>query len=142
MGLFYTVDESVKRALGADGDRNQSALVVDGPLEETTEADHLVELEEDVEELTTEMASMMSDDINELTLEGLMAELGLYLPVVEVRPIRFRFTVSLIFSLLEFTVHGFIVSLFFHCPWIIFRFSLFSFTFMDFTDEIFIFNSL
>ena len=92
MGLFYTVDESVKRALGGDGDRNRSALVVDGPLEETTEADHLVELEEDVEELTTEMASMMSNDINELTLEGLMAELGLYLPVVEVRPIRFRFT--------------------------------------------------
>ena len=106
MGLFYTVDESVKRALGADGDRNQSTLFVDGPLEETTEADHLVELEEDVEELTTEMASMTGDDFSELTLESLLAELGLYLPVIEVKPIRFRFTFTDIFTL-KFTVYRF-----------------------------------
>ena len=98
MGFFYTVDESVKRALGGDGDRNRSALVVDGPLEETTEADHRVELEEEVEELTTEMVTTMSDDLNELTLESIMAELGLYLPVVEVRLIRFL-SLSLVCSL-------------------------------------------
>ena len=32
---------------------------------------------------------MAGDTFSELTLEGLLAELGLYLPVIEVRPIRF-----------------------------------------------------
>ena len=99
MGLFYTRDESTTRALGGGGDRNQSALFADGPLEETTiEAEHRVELEEEVEELTTEMVTTMSDDLNELTLESIMAELGLYLPVVEVRLIRFL-SLSLVCSL-------------------------------------------
>ena len=99
MGLFYKRDETTSRALGGDVGRNQSAFFADGPLEETTiEAEHRVELEEEVEELTTEMVTTMSDDLNELTLEGIMAELGLYLPVVEVRLIRFL-SLSLIFSL-------------------------------------------
>ena len=193
MGLFYTTDETIKRALGVYGDRNESTTYVDGLLEETTEADHVIELGESVkelalemaveelvsieelstevsvEELTTEMvveelmaveelttgvsvkelttemaveklmaveelpvevsvkevttemaverltagdelpveasvkelatevASMAGDTFSELTLEGLLAELGLYLPVIEVRPIRF--IISLIFSL-------------------------------------------
>ena len=161
MGLFYTADETIKRALGVYGDRNESTTYVDGLLEETTEADHVIELGESVkelalemaveelvsieelstevsvEELTTEMvveelmaveelttgvsvkelttemaveklmaveelsaevsvkglatevASMAGDTFSELTLESLLAELGLYLPVIEVRPIRF-----------------------------------------------------
>ena len=136
MGLFYTADETIKRALGVYGDRNEYTTYVDGLLEETTEADHVIELGESVkelalemaveelvaieelstevsvEELTTEMAveklmageelpvevsvnelatevaSMAGDTFNELTLESLLAELGLYLPVIEVRPIR------------------------------------------------------
>ena len=137
MGLFYTTDETIKRALGVYGDRNESTTYVDEFLEETTEADNVIELEGSVqelaldmaveelvsieelstevsvEELTTEMAveklmaveelpvevsvkelatevaSMAGDTISELTLESLLAELGLYLPVIEVRPIRF-----------------------------------------------------
>ena len=99
MGLFYKRDETTSRALGGDVGRNQSAFFADGPLEETTiEAEHRVELEEEVEELTTEMVTTMSDDLNELTLESIMAELGLYLPVVEVRLIRFL-SLSLVCSL-------------------------------------------
>ena len=99
MGLFYKRDETTSRALGGDVGRNQSAFFADGPLEETTiEAEHRVELEEEVEEVTTEMVTTMSDDLNELTLESIMAELGLYLPVVEVRLIRFL-SLSLVFSL-------------------------------------------
>ena len=99
MGLFYERVETTSRALGGDVGRNQSAFFTDGPLEETTiEAEHRVELEEEVEELTTEMVTTMSDDLNELTLESLMAELGLYLPVVEVRLIRFL-SLSLVCSL-------------------------------------------
>ena len=137
MGLFYTADETIKRALGVYGDRNESTTYVDEFLEETTEADNVIELGESVqelalemaveelvsieelstevsvEELTTEMAveklmageelpveasvkelatevaSMAGDTFSELTLESLLAELGLYLPVIEVRPIRF-----------------------------------------------------
>ena len=145
MGLFYTTDETIKRALGVYGDRNESTTYVDEFLEETTEADHVIELEESVqevaldmaveelvsieelstevsvEELTTEMAveklmageelpvevsvkelatevaSMAGDTFSKLTLESLLAELGLYLPVIEVRPIRI--IISLMFSL-------------------------------------------
>ena len=136
MGLFYTTDETIKRALGVYGDRNESTTYVDEFLEETTEVDNVIELEESVQELTiemaverlmagkelpvevsvkevttemaveklmageelpveasvkelaTEVASMAGDTFSELTLEGLLAELGLYLPVIEVRPIR------------------------------------------------------
>ena len=115
MGLFYTADETIKRALGVYGDRNESTTYVDGLLEETTEADHVIELEESVKELAvemaveklmaveelpaevsvkglaTEVASMTGDTFSELTLESLLAELGLYLPVIEVRPIRFYY---------------------------------------------------
>ena len=74
MGLFYKRDETTTRALGGDVGRNQSALFADGPLEETTiEAEHRVELEEEVEEVTTELVTTMSDDLNELTLEGIVA---------------------------------------------------------------------
>ena len=137
MGLFYTADETIKRALGVYGDRNESTTYVDEFLEETTEADNVIELEESVQELAldmaveelvsieelstevsveeltiemavkklmadeelpvevsvkelaTEVASMAGDTFSELTLESLLAELGLYLPVIEVRPIRF-----------------------------------------------------
>ena len=151
MGLFYTADETIKRALGVYGDRNESTTYVDEFLEETTEADNVIELGESVQELAlemaveglvsieelstevsveeltaidelttvsvkelttemaveklmadeelpvevsvkelaTEVASMAGDTISELTLESLLAELGLYLPVIEVRPIRF-----------------------------------------------------
>ena len=137
MGLFYTTDETIKRALGVYGDRNESTTYVDEFLEETTEADNVIELEGSVQELAldmaveglvsieelstevsveeltiemaveklmageelpvevsvkelaTEVASMAGDTISELTLESLLAELGLYLPVIEVRPIRF-----------------------------------------------------
>ena len=152
MGLFYTTDETIKRALGVYGDRNESTTYVDEFLEETTEADNVIELEESVQELAldmaveelvsieelstevsveeltaieelttgvsvkelttemaveklmaveelpvevsvkelaTEVASMAGDTFSELTLESLLAELGLYLPVIEVRPIRF-----------------------------------------------------
>ena len=137
MGLFYTTDETIKRTLGVYGDRNESTTYVDEFLEETTEVDNVIELEESVQELTiemaverlmageelpvevsvkevttemaverltageelpveasvkelaTEVASMAGDTFSELTLEGLLAELGLYLPVIEVRPIRF-----------------------------------------------------
>ena len=99
MGLFYKRDETTSRALGGDVVRNQSALFADGPLDETTiEAEHRVKLEEEVEEVTTELMTTMSDDLNEMTLESLMAELGLYLPVVEVRLIRFL-SLSLVCSL-------------------------------------------
>jgi hypothetical protein len=54
-------------------------------------------VEVSVKGLATEVASMAGDTFSELTLESLLAELGLYLPVIEVRPIRFIF--SLIFSL-------------------------------------------
>ena len=110
MGLFYKRDETTSRALGGDVGRNQSALFADGPLEETTiEAEHRVELEEEVEELTTEMVTTMSDDLNELTLESIMAELGLYLPVVEVRLIRFL-SLSLV------------CSFWIHYPWVCFHY--------------------
>ena len=152
MGLFYTTDETIKRALGVYGDRNESTTYVDEFLEETTEADNVIELEGSVQELAldmaveglvsieelstevsveelmaveelttgvsvkelttemaveklmaveelpvevsvkglaTEVASMAGDTFSELTLESLLAELGLYLPVIEVRPIRF-----------------------------------------------------
>ena len=99
MGLFYERDETTSRALGGDVVRNQSAVFADGPLDETTiEAEHRVKLEEEVEEVTTELMTSMSDDLNEMTLESLMAELGLYLPVVEVRLIRFL-SLSLVCSL-------------------------------------------
>ena len=121
MGLFYTTDETIKRTLGVYGDRNESTTYVDEFLEETTEVDNVIELEESVQELTTEMAverltageelpveasvkelatevaSMAGDTFSELTLEGLLAELGLYLPVIDVSPIDLLF--SLIFSL-------------------------------------------
>ena len=169
MGLFYTADETIKRALGVYGDRNESTTYVEEFLEETTEADNVIELEESVQELAldmaveelvsieelstevsveeltiemavkklmadeelpvevsvkevttemaverltageelpveasvkelaTEVASMAGDTFSELTLEGLLAELGLYLPVIEVRPIRI--IISLMFSL-------------------------------------------
>ena len=121
MGLFYTTDETIKRTLGVYGNRNESTTYVDEFLEETTEVDNVIELEESVQELTiemaverlmageelpvevsvkelaTEVASMAGDTINELTLESLLAELGLYLPVIEVRPIRI--IISLMFSL-------------------------------------------
>ena len=129
MGLFYTTDETIKRALGVYGDRNESTTYVDEFLEETTEVDNVIELEESVQELTiemaverlmageelpvevsvkelaTEVASMAGDTINELTLESLLAELGLYLPVIEVRPIRFIIFTA-IFTL-RFTVYRF-----------------------------------
>ena len=128
MGLFYTADETIKRALGVYGDRNESTTYVDEFLEETTEADNVIELGESVQELAlemaveelvsieelstevsveeltaieelttgvsvkelaTEVASMAGDTFSKLTLESLLAELGLYLPVIEVRPIRF-----------------------------------------------------
>ena len=99
MGLFYEKVETTSRALGGDVVRNQSAVFADGPLDETTiEAEHRVKLEEEVEEVTTELMTSMSDDLNEMTLESLMAELGLYLPVVEVRLIRFL-SLSLVCSL-------------------------------------------
>ena len=99
MGLFYEKVETTSRALGGDVVRNQTAVFADGPLDETTiEAEHRVKLEEEVEEVTTELMTTMSDDLNEMTLESLMAELGLYLPVVEVRLIRFL-SLSLVCSL-------------------------------------------
>ena len=62
-------------------------------------------VEVSVKELATEVASMAGDTFSELTLESLLAELGLYLPVIEVRPIRF-ITFTDIFTL-RFTVYRF-----------------------------------
>ena len=172
MGLFYTADETIKRALGVYGDRNESTTYVDEFLEETTEADNVIELEESVQELAldmaveelvsieelstevsveeltiemavkklmadeelpvevsvkelaTEVASMAGDTFSELTLESLLAELGLYLPVIEVRPIRFiiftdiftlRFTVYRFTLIFRFQFHFHFTFILIHC---------------------------
>ena len=186
MGLFYTADETIKRALGVYGDRNESTTYVDEFLEETTEADNVIELGESVQELAlemaveglvsieelstevsveeltaidelttvsvkelttemaveklmaveelpaevsvkglaTEVASMTGDTFSELTLESLLAELGLYLPVIEVRPIRFiiftdiftlRFTVYRFTLIFRFQFHFHFTFILIHC---------------------------
>ena len=74
---------------------------------------------------------MAGDTFSELTLESLLAELGLYLPVIEVRPIRFIIFTD-IFTLM-FTV---IDSLWY------FTFNFTSYFAFNFTSFHFYFDSL